>query len=174
MDSYLESVMRYLIDGYNLAHASGDLRGKVGPHGLERARLALVARVAAGHDSPGDVTVVFDARHAAGDKPSEENIQGIHVHYAVREEADDLIERLIRSDATPKKLTVVSSDRRLKDAARRRGCIAMTSGEYLDWLDRPRTVVPTPEPPEKPEATTPEDAVQWLEAFQAKRGKPNK
>ena len=36
----------YLFDGYNLLHATGHLAGKVGPHGLERARLALLSRAA--------------------------------------------------------------------------------------------------------------------------------
>src|SRR3954469_16273725 len=121
--------MRFLIDGYNLAHASGDLRGKVGPHGLERARAALIGRVAQGH-AAGDATIVFDARHAASNIPREENAQGICVQLAVGEEADDVIERAIHSESAPKQLTVVSSDRRLKEAARRKGCTVMTAGEY--------------------------------------------
>ena len=166
--------MRFLIDGYNLAHASGDLQGKVGPHGLERARNALVHRIAVGHgDNIGDVSLVFDARHAPGDTPSEEVIRGLLVQYALREEADDLIERLIRADSVPKKLTVVSSDHRLKDAARRRGCMVMSSGEYLDWLDRPKPKMPAPQAPDKPEIVAPDEAAHWLDAFEGGSDRSN-
>ena len=51
--------MPYLIDGYNLLHAMGVLRGKVGPQGLEKARLRLLGllRGVYGKDA-GAVTVV--------------------------------------------------------------------------------------------------------------------
>src|SRR5262245_56771749 len=123
---------RYLVDGYNLAHASGDLQGKAGPHGLDRARNALAARLSRGHgDQAGDVTIVSDAKYSPGDTPRVELVRGVCVRYAVGEEADDVIERLIRAESVPKRLVVVSSDHRIKDAARRRGCVALTAGEYL-------------------------------------------
>jgi predicted RNA-binding protein with PIN domain len=166
----MSQVPRYLIDGYNLAHASGDLRGKAGPHGLERARNALAARLARGHgEQAGDVTIVFDAKHSPGDTPTEEIVQGVCVTYAVGEEADDLIERVIRGESVPKRLVVISSDHRIKDAARRRGCGVMTAGEYLDWLDRQETFGHSRDParprPEKPETESPDDAAAWLDAF---------
>ena len=158
---------RYLIDGYNLAHAAGDLFGKVGPHGLERARKALVTRLAKGHaESPGDVSIAFDARHARSDKSREEIVQGIHVLFAIREEADDLIERMLRTDSAPKQLAVVSSDRRIKEAARRRGCTVMTSDEYLDWLEKPRSAPVIPPTSEKPDTVVVENEAQLLAAFE--------
>ena len=53
--------MRYLVDGYNLLHATGHLSGKVGPHGLEKARRTLLDRLAVLAKSGAGVTVVFDA-----------------------------------------------------------------------------------------------------------------
>src|SRR5262245_39242104 len=166
---------RYLVDGYNLAHASGDLRGKAGPHGLERARSALTARLARGHsDHPGDVTIVFDAKHSPGETPREELVCGMHVWYAIGEEADDLIERLIRSESVPKRMVVISSDRRIKDAARRRGCVVMTAHEYLDWLDRPPPPASPPNVQEKPETESPDEAAAWLDAFRDQRKGSNR
>ena len=47
--------------------------------------------------------------------------RGLTVRFAVRyEEADRLIEELIRADSAPRRLVVVSSDHRLQRAARRR------------------------------------------------------
>ena len=57
--------MHYLIDGYNLLHATGHLVGKVSPARLERARLALLDHIVANLGPEADhATVVFDARRA--------------------------------------------------------------------------------------------------------------
>ena len=158
--------MRYLIDGYNLLHATGHLAGKVGPHGLERARQALLDRLAVfpGADA-GGVTVVFDARRAPASVESEQVYQGVQIRYALDREADDLIEELIRQDATPRSLTVVSDDRRLKEAARRRQCPMQSC---LDFYD---AAAAAPRPPLATEAaeragTLSDQEVQaWMEAF---------
>lgn len=162
--------MRYLIDGYNLAHATGHLFGKVGPHGLEKSRAALLAFIAAGHgDQVSKVTIVFDARHPSRTTDPEQIIHGLTVRFAIREEADDLIERLLHSEHDPKHLTVVSSDHRLKTAAHRRGCAALTCGEYLDLLDRLRepVQVKSSEDSAKPEPGNPAEVAAWLDAFSA-------
>src|SRR5258708_7083624 len=102
--------MRYLIDGYNLLHAMGMIHGRAGPQGLEKARLRLLGLL---HGTFGDqtstVTVVFDAAGAPPGAKDQHDFQGIHVHFAVHQkEADELIEDLIRHDAAPRQLTVVS------------------------------------------------------------------
>src|SRR5437660_754201 len=129
-----------LIDGYNLLHAMGLLRGRAGPTGLEKARLGLLGLLRAVYGSQASaVTVVFDAANAPPDAPEEGEYQGIHVRFAVKqEEADDVIERLIRSDSAPRRLTVVSDDHRIRDAAERRHCTVSGCTEYLEWLERHR------------------------------------
>ena len=141
--------MRYLIDGYNLLHAMGVLAGRVGPHGLEKARLALLGRLLALHaDDPGRVTVVFDAARARAGAEREQEYNGLHILYALREEADDVIEAIIRRESTPRQLTVVSDDRRLKEAARRRQCPALGCLDYLEQVGRPTSPPhPCPSPP---------------------------
>jgi predicted RNA-binding protein with PIN domain len=158
--------VRYLIDGYNLAHALGVLAGKVNPAGLERARSDLLAAIAAAHgEAAGDVTVVFDARSARG-LERRQSIAGIEVRFAVGEEADDVIERLVRADAAPKQLAVVSDDRRIREAARRRGCAPLGCQAYLDRLEAmPRIQASRPPPPEKPDVPTPAEAAEWAERF---------
>ena len=51
------------------------------------------------------------------------------------DEADTLIEEMIRLHSTPKSLTVVSNDNRLKTAAQRRKAVAMDCEVWLDQLE---------------------------------------
>jgi hypothetical protein len=160
----------YLIDGYNLLYAMGVLlKGRTGPTILRKARRRLLELL---HERCGDgsaeITVVFDARHAPPGLPDEIDDQGIHVAFAVHEdEADDLIEQLIRQAAVPQRLTVVSNDHRIREAARRRNCVVQRSDDFLDWLDarqRPPPELPQARPA-KPEHVSREEAQRWLREF---------
>jgi hypothetical protein len=159
--------MRYLIDGYNLLHAVGLLSGKVGPHGLEKARLALLGRLSGRAGSEASrFTVVFDASHAPAGALVEDDYQGVHVFFTCDREADDLIEELIRQDGDPRRLTIVSDDRRLRQAAERRRCPVLRCLDFLDTLDRPRSEkAPTAELPVKPEGISPDETERWLRVF---------
>ena len=128
-----------IIDGYNLIHAAGIMGRGVGPGSLERARQALVRTLAASVE-PGELgrtVVVFDA--ASGDVPlglpRTETIDGVTVRFASGyDSADALIEELIRRDAAPRRLTVVSSDHRIQRAARRRRARAVDSDVWFTQL----------------------------------------
>src|SRR5205085_11050412 len=140
--------------------------GRVGPHGLEKARIALLGRLLSLHaDEPGQVTVVFDAANAPPGAEREQEYKGLHVLFALCEEADDVIEALIRQDSAPKQLTVVSDDRRLKEAARRRECAALGCLDYLEQLRRPPPVPAVSDGPAKPEGISADETRRWLEAF---------
>ena len=159
--------MRYLIDGYNLLHATGDLVGRTErPHGLEKARLALLARLIALHGADvGCVTVVFDALNAPAGSQPQQDYKGVHVLYALREEADDLIETLIRQESSPRQLTIVSDDHRLKDAARHGKCPSLGCLDYLEQAGRPAPKAPAADGAVKPQAISAEETQQWLAEF---------
>jgi predicted RNA-binding protein with PIN domain len=159
--------MPFLIDGYNLLHAAGLLAGRAGPHGLAKARAALLGRLAAAHgDAAGEVTVIFDACRAPPGGDGGEYRGPIRVEFTRREEADDRIEWLIAHDPAPKRLVVVSDDRRLQQAARRRACAAWKCADYLDWLDRQRRARKVPPPTsDKPAGVSPAESERWLAAF---------
>lgn len=133
--------MTLLIDGYNLLNASGIFaRGRRG-HTLERARQALLEFLA---DALPDeqrprTAIVFDAKDAPPGLPRESRFRGIQVLFAARyEEADDLIEELIRAESSPRQLTVVSSDHRIQRAARRRKATAIDSEPWYTEITRQR------------------------------------
>jgi hypothetical protein len=160
--------MRYLIDGYNLAHAMGLLIARSGPRALEPARRALVAHLAE-HADPAGLTVVFDAANAPPGTPPEQDYLGVRVLFPRKQSADDVIEDLIRDDPCPHELAVVSDDRRLREAARRRGCVSLRCLDYLEGLTRPRPPAPAPPAapaaPAKPAGCSGEEADYWLGRF---------
>ena len=133
--------MSLLIDGYNLLHVVGILGRGVGPKGLERSRQALLnflAESLAAEEIP-QTTVVFDAADAPAGMPRVLEHRGLTVRFAAGyEDADSLIEELIRADSAPRRLVVVSSDHRLQRAARRRRATAMDSDAWYAEVVRRR------------------------------------
>lgn len=159
--------MRYLIDGYNLLHAMGLLQGRLGPHGLEKARLALLSRLYHTCAAASSITVVFDARHAPPGVLPEEDYRGIHVCYTRECEADDRIEEMIRLESTPRRLTIISDDHRVRDAGRRRQCEVLHCLDYLEALEKQRRQRPPAPVPisDKPETLSPDETERWLQEF---------
>jgi predicted RNA-binding protein with PIN domain len=159
--------MRYLIDGYNLLHAMGLMHGRVGPHGLERARLALLNHLCGVHRADvAAVTVVFDAAGARPGAAAEDEYQGMHICYALEGAADDFIEDLIQRETAPRQLTIVSDDHRIQQAGRRRRCLVLGCMEYLDRMEEgQRPAAPSSEAPSKPAAVSGDETRHWLREF---------
>ena len=163
--------MSIIIDGYNLLHASGILAKGQGPGGLERARNALINFLAASlaPEERSRTTVVFDAAGGSPDLPHSFEQSGITIRFATQhEDADSLIEEMILRDSAPRRLTVVSSDRRLQRAARRRRARAAGSREWYETIVRERLErnAGRTDRPVKPTAPPTSDEVQyWLHQF---------
>jgi uncharacterized protein len=157
--------MHYVIDGYNLLHHVGRLQAGRRAH-LESARLDLLRLLQSRFKNEDVVvTVVFDAQGAPATVQEEQEYHGIEVRYTRREEADDLIEAMIRAAPSPQQLTVVSNDRRLKEAARRRRCPVMECVEFWESLSRrPRPEVRPATPEERP-GVAEDDVEEWLREF---------
>ena len=161
--------MTYLIDGYNLMFAVGLASRSLPKHGLERARtrfLDWLADAARGRD--GLLRVVFDAQN--GPMPSSEyGHGGVRVAFAFRQTADEMIDELVHADPLPARLTVVSNDNQVRDAARHRRCAVLSCQAFVDWLidDRPEARPPAAAD-DKPEADpSAGEMAAWLAAFSA-------
>src|SRR5262249_23813234 len=163
----------WLIDGYNLLHATGTLGPRLGPRQLEKARARLLALLHAALGETADVTVVFDAADAPGGVEAERRVRGVHVGYARGPpEADAGPRALHRRACAPTRLSVEKwlwaggwAARRVQGAAGRgwwgvSGCQA-----FLAPLTRPRPPPRRAAGAEKKEAVSREEIDRWLGEF---------
>ncbi len=114
---------------------------------------------------PGQV--VFDGAGPA-DRSEFDQIANPEIIFAgFNRDADSVIEERLKVNTSPRRLTVVSSDRRLRKAAAMRKAAAVKSEEFWDQVrrelqrGRPRK----PEPQEKREGLSESETDKWLEAF---------
>jgi predicted RNA-binding protein with PIN domain len=164
--------MRLLIDGYNVLHAVAEVPVRLGPDGLRRLRHRFLNDLAhrLGPVEAAAATVVFDAHDPPEDRPRRTTHKGMTVLFATGEEgADAGIEALIAQHSAPKTLTVVSSDRRIRQAATRRRARVVTADEFWASLSsRRRAASPEPERPgagQPPGALAPAESAYWQEQF---------
>jgi uncharacterized protein len=155
----------YLVDGYNWMFAAG-LASKALPAARwEKARTKFLDWLAPAA-SRAELRVVFDAQNAPA-RSSEEVVNGVRVLFAYRQTADDRIEELLAREARPERLTVVSNDARVREAARRAGSAFLSCEAFTDWLisaaPPPRAAKPATD--EKPTASASEPDL--LAAFTA-------
>lgn len=124
---------RLIIDTYNVLHVTGVLPPELaGPDAVKLAKLIRRSRWAG-----SDVRLVCDG--AAGNLVLPADLaagSGIRVVFAGHgpDAADIMIENIIARDSAPRSLLVVSSDRRVLTAARKRRSVAMTSERFLGRL----------------------------------------
>lgn len=130
--------MDTIIDGYNLIFQCGLQTTSTASDMLHQSRRRLLGEIAsfAGAKFAKATTIVFDAAHRPPQaKTNRYRIKNVLVLYADQfDDADSMIEHLISQHATPKKLTVVSSDHRLHKAALRRKATPIDSEVWYDRL----------------------------------------
>lgn len=162
--------MPFLVDGNNLMYALRGVGLDVGRGGLCRlmGRFAEDARADPKRPAPDKVRVVYDGTPPYGPLAEQIRDERIDVKYAAGRTADDIIIEYIAADSAPRRLTVVSTDREIRDAARRRRCKMETSEDFaktlVRMLERSRraSFSQSAEPPEKSVGLTPEQTRAWL------------
>jgi len=155
--------MPIIIDGYNLLHSIRKVSGD-----SEEISDVQMCRVMGRYlkqiDNKGEI--VFDGT-GPRDKSGFDNIDSLEVFFAgLGSDADTVIEQKIKASTAPKRLTIVSSDRRLRKAAQTRKATAMKSEVF--WINvqkRLRRKKTIKEPIEKRLGLTESETKQWLEFF---------
>lgn len=124
--------MHYYIDGYNLmfrvVRAGDDLQS-------QRIKIIkdLNAKV---HLLQIEATIVFDAQYQLGET-SRTHFKDLEIFFTAEgETADEYILRHIKGVSHPENCTVVTSDKRLAWAVRRRLAKTESVEEFLGWLNK--------------------------------------
>lgn len=120
-----------IIDGNNLIHSDPELTAHVARRAFDQARMALVQRL-----SPlvgelcGRMTVVFDGRDGTAGTGFEG--AAVEVRFSPSNlTADAVIERLVRTAASPPRTAVVSSDRMERDNVEAAGVHTISCLNFL-------------------------------------------
>jgi len=125
----------------------------------------VLSRYFASTGEPGQV--VFDGAGPA-DQSEFDKITNMEIVFAgFSHDADSVIEEKLKANTSPRRLTVVSSDRRLRRAAAVRKAAAVKSEEFWELVRRElgRKKPRRKEPEEKREGLTDGETDQWMEAF---------
>jgi len=153
----------FIIDGHNLLHTVYKLEGE-----SESISDVGLCRILGGYFKlTGEKGVMIFDGTGPPDKTGFDNISNLEVFFAgIRTDADTVIEDKISASTAPKGLTIVSSDRRLRAAARTRKATSMKSDVFWNdiqkQLNRKR---PAKEPTEKRQGLNKGETEQWLEFF---------
>jgi predicted RNA-binding protein with PIN domain len=153
----------FIIDGHNLLHTifklDGD-SGAISDVGLCR----ILSRYFSLTSEKGEI--IFDGT-GPPDKSGFDNISNLEVFFAgPGTDTDTVIEDKISASTAPKGLTIVSSDRRLRSAARKRKATSIKSDVF--WNDVQKQLSrkrPIKEPTEKRQGLNEGETEQWLEFF---------
>jgi predicted RNA-binding protein with PIN domain len=152
-----------IIDGHNLLHTIIKLEedsGAISDIGLCR----ILSRYFTLTGEKGEI--IFDGT-GPPDKSGFDQINNLEVFFAgLGTDTDTVIEDKISASTAPKGLTIVSSDRRLRTAARTRRATSIKSDVF--WNDVQKQLSrkrPIKEPSEKRQGLNEGETEQWLEIF---------
>ena len=167
-----------IIDGYNLMHSVGYARERYSQGGLERSRHRLLRFLINRLDLEERcrTTIVFDARTIPFEGVRQQKLEEMTILFnQAGSDADTLIEELILEHSAPKQLEVISGDRRLQKAIKRRKGIAVESDDFARMLRDRESIVPGSSqdidaPPESKEksgsaAAARSDIDYWMDVF---------
>lgn len=157
--------MSFLIDGHNLIGQMPDVHLD-DPH--DEAKLVERLRRYRAHTG-ARITVIFDSGLPAGES-ADLSGNGVTVVFArPGVPADVLIIRRIRRVKNPRRLTVVTSDARVTDVARKWGADVVSSREFAAELNAPWDVEASA--PERLKSAdvklSPQELAEWLALFDA-------
>ena len=151
--------MAYLIDAYNVLHLAHRLPDHLSVlNTTDLCRLIDEARI-------GPASVVCDGSPKPDEKPDQFTGTVRMIHAGRGRDADSLIEQMLEEDPAARHLTVVSNDRRIRAAARRKRAKSLRSEAFLKQLAESLN-----RPPPRPQTAQQDlgDPAHWLEKFDLK------
>ena len=125
-----------LIDGYNMILRLENIANNQ-LNDLEKAREQLISRLEIYRNVKNiDITIVFDGAQIA-QSPAQSPKRNIKVLFSPPSTtADGVIKILVRQEANPRDLTVVSSDKDVADFAQISGCLVLSVEDFQIRLNK--------------------------------------
>jgi predicted RNA-binding protein with PIN domain len=159
--------MPFIIDGHNLLHTIYKAEGD--SHAISDIQLCHIVNTYLKRIGETG-QIIFDGT-GPRDKSPFDNISNIEVLFAgLGTDTDTVIEEKIQLSTAPKRLSIVSSDRRLRKAANTRKAKSIKSDAFWSVvqkrLQRRRKIQ---EPPAKRHGLTQSETEQWLDFFGLKQ-----
>ncbi len=132
--------LNLILDGYNVLFQTPLMLAKSGKADLEisRNRLAYFMALGMSSNQLEKSAIVYDAKQQATTEPKIAKLDsGLKIVFAANvDEADRLIEEIIASHASPKQLTVVTSDRKIQRTAKSHGSRFIDATEWFDHIEQ--------------------------------------
>ena len=155
--------MMFIIDGHNLLHAIPKIDESMGlMSDIQLCRILSNFMKVTGQTGE----MIFDGT-GPRDISIFDHMYGLEVTFAgIGSDADTVIEDKIKTSTAPKRLIVVSSDRRLRKAARARKSTSVKSEEF--WININKQLSkkrPKREPGAKRHGLSESETKQWLDYF---------
>jgi len=152
----------FIIDGNNLLHTIHKVEEISSFSDIELCRNLSAFLKRTGQSGE----IIFDGAGPRDTSPYD-NIENLEVSFAgIGQDADSVIEEKIAVSTSPKRLNIISSDRRLRKAARTRKAASVKSEDF--WINVTKQLNkkrPVKEPKEKRSGLSESETEQWLDIF---------
>lgn len=155
--------MPIIIDGHNLLHTIRKTDEEL--QSISDIQLCqVISRYLKLVGEKGEI--IFDGS-GPKDKSSFDNISSLEVLFAGQNsDTDTVIEDKLQADSAPKRLTIVSSDRRLRKAAKAKKATPLKSEDFWTALQKEFSRKKRPkEPAEKQQGLSESETRQWMRFF---------
>jgi predicted RNA-binding protein with PIN domain len=161
--------MAVLVDGYNVIFADEELADAMRCGRTEQAREGLVARLTQYQALSGEpVIVVFDGTVDVG-LPADGRAAVKILYSRSPQKADEVLREILDTAPNPRGLTVVSTDREIRKAAKAKRAKPVLADAFLKEMERlfaREEDAPPPEPGEKyGQPISRNELRQWLKIF---------
>jgi len=123
--------MPVIIDAYNVLFA---YRGMLGGDTIESTREKLIGLLTYYQKLTREkMTLIFDGSHEITSWPRKEKSGNLDIIYADPDiEADDLINDIVAESHAKRRLTVISSDRKVRNFAHKNGAVSEPAGMFIE------------------------------------------
>jgi predicted RNA-binding protein with PIN domain len=166
--------MLYVVDGFNLIYKFPELEAFMYEDRLKEAMNGLLGKLSRfqKEKSGNKFYVFFDGKKDKGNPVYQDEFDGMKIYYSHDLTADHIIKAFIRQHPSPGNLTIVSSDKKIKEYAKSHKCQIATSEEFhklTEEASRPKSEAEDTKSHDP--KLTDKEIRDWALLF--KKGKPN-